>query len=521
MDRYRRNLVMDIFDYNKRRICNLYDSSFNVSGQATNVFVTEDRNGWKELNFMLPSVCMTENGEEDNYRLSYLKADYLIRMIDDKGIDWFIISEPRITHQAFSRNLSVTAGHNSQLLKTKNLGLEFSDEEGNNVGTAAELLTTILKGTGWRAGVVEEFEEEYGSGIKRRSLKASAKTGAFKLITEMCKLFDAKPIFHGDEKTVDIVHMNPFSEPKDGGLPDVSKADGVLELHYGQNVSNITRTLNTENLVTKLYAYGAYGDKTSGYCAIDECEHNEFIYVTTEALAAGVPYVFVPEGFSSRIVTPVVDIPAGKDLVWSMLDNASMSYMWDGSTAHPVTTGNLTYYVDQNGNQLLLPDFTDLSMNQMLPAEATSEKKQNWFSFLLDFSYYQKVGLFTDEMLQKLAEYQRNGASAYKASFDAMESYLAALSDLVEIIGSVDFLKLNVTEFTEQEGYAKLILNDEQVAYRTDYSAQERKRFEWHAAKQINDKGDPINDVASVIYVIHNTDPVTWDKVYIKAFNDT
>jgi len=50
-----------------------------------------------------------------------------------------LISEPKVVHQAFSKDVSVTAGHISQLLKTKNLGLEFSDEEGNNVGTALQL----------------------------------------------------------------------------------------------------------------------------------------------------------------------------------------------------------------------------------------------------------------------------------------------------------------------------------------------------------------------------------------------
>lgn len=67
----------------------------------------------------------------------------------------------------------------------------------------------------------------------------------------------------------------------------------------------------------------------------------------------------------------------------------------------------------------------------------------------------------------------------------------------------------------------RLNLADEKVTYRTDYTEKERNRFQWTPASQITDKGDPFNDVASVIYVIHNTDPVTWDKVFIKAFNDT
>lgn len=242
MDRYKRNLVLDIFDYSGHRLCGLYDSSMDVNGQAVNVSITTERNGWKELKFELPSVCTSESGPVPNHRLQYLKADYRIRAIDDDGIDWFIISAPKVVHNAFSSNLTITAGHRSQILKTKNLGLEFSDEEGNNVGTAKELLITILNGTGWKPGYVEEFLEKDGKTIKRRSLKAATKTGAFKLIGNMCQQFDAKPIFHGDSCTVDIVAMNPFSEPEDGSLPDVSKADGVLELHYGHSVSNVTRT---------------------------------------------------------------------------------------------------------------------------------------------------------------------------------------------------------------------------------------------------------------------------------------
>ena len=274
--------------------------------------------------------------------MSYLKADYRIRLIDDEGIDWFIISEPKITHQAFSKNVSVSAGHVSQILKTKNLGLEFSDEEGNNVGTADELLTTILAGTGWKVGNVDTFYEKDGKTIKRRSLQAAAKTGAFKLITEMCGLFDAKPIFHGHTKTVDIVPMNPFSEPVDGGLPDVTKADGVLELHYGHNVKGITRTLNTENIVTKLYAYGSYGDKTSGYCGIDECEHTEYAYTLTDDLSTGGHYVFEPEGYYSYTFSPSANISAGTTLIWSAMDPAAMSYIWDTANqlAYPVSRGS-------------------------------------------------------------------------------------------------------------------------------------------------------------------------------------
>lgn len=62
------------------------------------------------------------------------------------------------------------------------------------------------------------------------------------------------------------------------------------------------------------------------------------------------------------------------------------------------------------------------------------------------------------------------------------------------------------------------------MAYRTDYGEKVRNYFRWTPATQVDDKGDPTNDVASVVYIIHppsvNTrNLVTWDKIYIKSFN--
>ena len=109
MQNNERILHLDICDYGRRRLCPLYDNLSNVSGQAVNIFVTKERNGWKELTFTLPSVCHTDGGIESNYRLDFLKADYQIRLIDDNETDWFIVSEPKITHNAFSKSFQEKA----------------------------------------------------------------------------------------------------------------------------------------------------------------------------------------------------------------------------------------------------------------------------------------------------------------------------------------------------------------------------------------------------------------------------
>ncbi len=504
-----RKLMLDVFDYSGNRLCTLYDNLSDVSGQATDVFVNTERNGWRELTFTIPTTCQTEEGEEENFRLNFLKADYRIRLIDDAGTDWFLISEPKIVHSAFSKNVQVTAGHISQLLKVKNLGLEFSDDEGNNVGTAAMLLETILDGTGWKPGDVATFYEKDGVSVKYRTLTASAKTGAFKLISDMCDLFDAKPVYHGDTKTVDILPMNPFSEPEDGELPDVTTADGVIELHYGKNVKNVTRTLNTENLVTKMYAYGSYGDKTSGYCGIDECMHTEYSMYLVTGLTAGTTYYFTvqdDEGVDVTYhITPKTDVEQGCKLVFSLMDPASMMYVWNESTEE--------CYAAEKGQR-----------GEPLNCITEKSEAQNWFSFIMDFRYYREIGLMTDEMLEKVAAYQRTAGAEYRKINEAAAKMADAQTTLSETIGSITFCRLAVKTVDGAADNETLVLDTENyphgVLYRTDYDSKEKDYFTWRNAESLDENGDPLNGTGSLVIVIHDTDPVTWNKSYLKAMDD-
>lgn len=506
-----RTLYIDVFDYSGNRLCSLYDNGSDSSGQATDVYITTERNGWKELSFTLPSVCMTEDGTEPNYRSDFLKSDYLIRVITDEETDWFVISEPKVTHSAYAKTIQVTAGHIAQRLKFKNLGLEFSDDEGNNIGTAKELAQTILDGTGWTVGYVYPFAEKDGT-TKYRSLKASTRTGAFKLISTMCDLFDAKPVYHGDSRTVDILPINPFSEPVSGELPDLSLADEVVELHYGTNVKNVTRIPNAENIVTKMYAYGAYGDKTSGYCGLDECEHTEHVYTLTDDCQAGQVYYFSFEDDTGVMVSyhfmPTKDVASGSELIYSLLDPASMLYIWDDhhQNAYPVAKG---------------------TQGKELPAEHSTHKDvQNWFQFVMNFDYYRQVGLLTDEMIQAIALYQRSAPVKYQEASQAALRMSDAQTTLSETIGYIDFCKLDIEreEPLLGNGYVTLILDkttySDGVVYRTDYDKNKDNRFKWRVTDALNTDGDPVNTAAGVLYIIHDTDPVTWNKVYVKALDD-
>ena len=93
---YKRNLVLALFDYSGNKLCTLYDSTSDISGQAANVIKKTERNGWKQLSFTIPSKCEDASGKQvDNYRLDFLKADYKIRAMegepDKRYVDWYLI----------------------------------------------------------------------------------------------------------------------------------------------------------------------------------------------------------------------------------------------------------------------------------------------------------------------------------------------------------------------------------------------------------------------------------------------
>ena len=505
----KRSLCLDICNYENKVICNLYDNTADVSGQAFDVFVKTERNGWKELSFKLPSTCTTADGDEENYRLQYLIADYRIRLQTEKETDWYIISEPKIIHDKFSKNVEVTAGHICQLLKTKNLSLEFSDEEGNNVGTAEQLLQTILDGTGWVVGDVAEFYEDDGETIKVRSIQASAKTGAFKLITTMCDKFDAKPIYHGHNRSVDIVPMNPFSDVEGPEIPkEVLEGENVIELHYDKNISNLSRTLNTDNLVTRLYAYGSFGEQATGYCSLGVCSHTEYKFTLPANYSSGQEFMFQDAAGAKYYFSVPTSVTKSTVLVWSELDPLSRSYVYNTSlkTAYNV--------------------YKEPTTNTYVTLTGTTESVKNKFDYLMDFSYYEKVDLLTANMKQELATFQREMPDVIEASEDAAAALIACEMELSEVAESnTGFLRLDVSSYaTGPNGELKLILNKatypDGVMYRSDYLEAKRNYFSWYCAEALKENGDPTSGIGSVVYIVHQTDPQTWEKAYVKYIDD-
>ena len=569
MQRY---ISMDICDYTNTPLCNLYDSTQDLSGQATDVFVNTERNGYKDLTFKLPSTCSSEEGEERNYRLDFLISDYRIRLRVTKrntvsGVitettetDWFLVSESRVQHSNFSTDYDIQAKHISQLLNTKNLDLEFSDDEGNNTGTIGQIAQTILEGTGWHLANVYTFMEEdkyLKSGVqveKVRSFTASAKTGAFKMMSDLCELFDAKPIYHGegtytghtirgtkpdhtqyaiygqhyDEyevdkylktaadsgwmdlvveveqlpvvgRTVDLIPMNPFSEDlSEGSIPEEVLNQGVpvLELHYDKNVKNITRTLNTENIVTKLTAYGSYGDR-SGMASLQKAEHTEISFST---LTAG-EYEFVHNNVHYYFKLTRTE----SGLKWSDLDFVSRSYVYNNSRYYRV-------YKEPEGTYSTIT--------------GTAVYVKNELPYVMDFSYYDKIGLLTEEMFAALVNFQKTMPQNHLAAEEASLALMDAKAELTRTASDGEgFAKLDIQSASlDSNGNLRLKLNKttypDGVIYRSDYDEAKRNYFTWSTAVGMKNNGEAISGKGSVVYIVKQGSSTTYIKSYVRALGN-
>ena len=506
-----RILRVDVCDYNNNVLCNLYDNHTDISGGAVDVYVITERNGWKELTFTIPTKCYNYEGEaEDNFRLDYLKADYRLRTIDDYETDYFLISEPKINHVAGGRNVEVRAGHISQILKNRSIDLEMSEDEGNSVGTAEVLLDVILEGSGWSKGYVFPFMEDDKVTPKQRSMSSSAGQGAFSLIQNLCELFEAKPLYHGDGRTVDILPMNPFSETKAGEVPpEILKEDGpkVIELYYDKNLKNVEKTTNTDTIITRLYAYGSFGNVDTGYCGINVAYHDEYTFTVT-----GTGWFKFKDKDNVFYYFKLDNSITNHELVWSSLDYVSRSYIYDN-------TSKTAYRVYKQ------PE----SEATFIESEQTSVI--NMFPFLMDFTYYDEVGLFTDEMLQEVAKYQRMMPEYYQISQETSKALGDGQDKLSEVGESQrGFLKLDISDATidqrDGDGAIKLIFNRTQkhpdgVIYRSDYLEPERKYFQWYVTSELKPNGDPVESIGSYIYIVHDTEPATWEGAYVKLIYDS
>jgi hypothetical protein len=260
------NVTLSIFDYVGNKVGVLYTPLNKNTGQACDLKMIHEDSGWKEISFTIPKEV---NGEH-NPLVGMLVNEYLLVVDDGNYRDVFVISEANISHNNALKIIDAKCNHKASRLRMKKLYLVFDDT--NGIGTCSELAETILQGTGWSLGTVDTFYEPDGITVKRRTLVSQGKEGAYQLINKVCELFNARPVFHGDTQTVDIIAFAPYKFHEDSEYPQLLEPDSLIELNYSKSLSGVTRSLNTENMITRLYVEGEFGD--NGYLGIEEVNPN-------------------------------------------------------------------------------------------------------------------------------------------------------------------------------------------------------------------------------------------------------
>lgn len=247
-----------IFDYTRKKICDLYESQTNIAGQAYNItFGTNMRDGIKELNFTIPYMV----DHEKNFRWAYLKSEYLVRLIYGDSTEWYVLQKPKKDKKGKEIIGTVTCSGLESTLKTKNIYKEFDDE--NGIGTIDYLVDQILAGTGWHRGYTDPMLEADGETEKIRSLKSGSKQGALGLMSSVCNLFRCYPVYKTDTKEVELYNYN--------------NREQVLEGEVGRNLETLSVEYNSNDIITRLYVEGEYGD--DGYVGIDSVNPTGLSYI--------------------------------------------------------------------------------------------------------------------------------------------------------------------------------------------------------------------------------------------------
>lgn len=295
---------LGVYDYDLQKLCDLYTSDYDLIGQAYDIKVTKDTNGYHTLEYSIPYVLdqkivsaddMTgvygnavfgvhrfgnktdKNGNSRNFRWHFLQNEYLIRYTRDDEEIWFLATKPVKSKSGKKITGNVTCNGYENLLKTRNIYKTFDDT--NGIGTMRELMPKVLEGTGWEFDTAHsDILYERDSQVEKiRSLSSDGKQGALGLITTLCNLFQARPIFDTNPAHPSVA------------IKSINNRTQVFEGEVGKNLTAMTVNRDSTNIATRVYVEGEYGDY--GYVGIDDVKVDANGNPDESGTAWGLPFL--------------------------------------------------------------------------------------------------------------------------------------------------------------------------------------------------------------------------------------
>ncbi len=182
-----------------------------------------------------------------------IRAEYQVRLKEGDRTEYYIVTTPKKSKSSNKINGTVECVLLAEILKTKNIYLVFDEE--NGIGTLPYLMEQILAGTGWafdaeRSDIFYEnrgVDESAERVEKKRSLSVDSKSGSYELITKVCDLFKAYPVFDTENKKV-ICYALENKRP-------------LWEMEVGRNLTALTKQMDSSSIVTRLYVEGDYDEE--------------------------------------------------------------------------------------------------------------------------------------------------------------------------------------------------------------------------------------------------------------------
>lgn len=401
--------TISVHDINGKALGVLYDSSYHQSGSAYNIKITKEVSGWKEISFVLP---MRDDDGNENWRAQFIRNENKIYVkAEGEEEDVYLIKEPVGLHDSNKISVTVNASHISEELKTKNLYKYFDDE--NGIGKCSDLIEKAIGGTGWTLGECDTFYEADGTTEKIRSYSCDSKTGAYNMISGICELFYARPVFHGN-RVVDIVSQK--------------STDGWLEANFGMNLTKIQKTYDSSNLVTRLYVEGEYGD--FGYVGIDDVNptglpfilnfdyyKNLGVFTNAHQAALGA-FVRDYKTYSDQISSKTTEMLKNQ----STLNNLISSF---GYAYYPVVNGSVSA-----ANRILGSDITDENA-ELKTGDSVAVVKT-------DYSYeYKEYPVASLTGVRAIIKFHPTITGSMGANEDMLEASVANVSTFLDEINDV------------------------------------------------------------------------------------
>ena len=230
---------------NKTVISHIYEKS--------NTTINLKLGGIHELSFTIPHFINEDDESQRNPHVDSIKEKMLLKVVLSGVSEWFIVDsidedgsdEDRFNVTAFS------------------LGYELTHKtlpELNDTATYGKMIREVLDGTSWKFAEADDSEEDSIRTIEMND------TNALDAIIQMSEAFGR--VIHWDTNKKEVSFKK---------LEEIGKYKG-LRLDYGKLLKSIKRTRTTDELVTRLYAFGHEGLSIAGVNPTGQTYIEDFSY---------------------------------------------------------------------------------------------------------------------------------------------------------------------------------------------------------------------------------------------------